>query len=269
MAKAKDSSVGIILIICAFCCVASIVSAVAVYFTNVACSWFDLGFGSECVESTDTGGESGTPGGGSPSPRTPSTGSPSPRTPSPRTPSTSSPSPRTPSTSSPSSDLDWVLDDLSTGYSPTPIIDSLPGSPPANVPIIGPAWGAPARADDCPDGTVCSMCTQQFGAQRQVWSDAAGNCVACTEDAHCPSQLVCDHHSCVASSSSAVSCPDTQVQIKCNDQPYTWKTAQVILSNGQCTTSGKICPNVLASCGQGISSLQQYTKSGLQCELTP
>jgi hypothetical protein len=81
--------------------------------------------------------------------------------------------------------------------------------------------------------------------------------------------LVCDHHSCVASSSSAVSCPDTQVQIKCNDQPYTWKTAQVILSNGQCTTSGKICPNVLASCGQGISSLQQYTKSGLQCELTP
>ena len=62
MAKAKDSSVGIILIICAFCCVASIVSAVAVYFTNVACSWFDLGFGSECVESTDSGAGSPAPG---------------------------------------------------------------------------------------------------------------------------------------------------------------------------------------------------------------
>ena len=83
--------VTIILIIVAFCCVMSIVSSVAVYFTNVACSWFDLGFGSDCAASPAAGG------GGSPS-----TGSPSPRTPSPRTPSTITPSPRTPSTITPS-----------------------------------------------------------------------------------------------------------------------------------------------------------------------
>jgi hypothetical protein len=83
--------------------------------------------------------------------------------------------------------------------------------------------------------------------------------------------MICGtNRECVTSSSSAVSCPDTQVHITCSEAPYsTTATAQIILSNGTCTTSGKICGNVLNSCGTGVSSGRQYTKSGGACTLTP
>ena len=226
---AKGSSIGIILIICAFCCVVSVVSAVAVYFTNVACSWFDLGFGSECVESTDTGGDSGlsgTPGGGSPSPRTPSTGSPSPRTPStitpsPRTISPGSPSPRSPITIVPSSPSPATL----PGIYCTDTVPVCAG----NQYLTGscdPYTGADTRAcTPCPPSSSCNGVTATPCSQLKcsVGEYINGSCSIFSDTRRCKS---CP---------SSYYCPDGVNAVPCSGDPVCSGGSQV---TGSCTATG-------------------------------
>ena len=101
---------------------------------------------------------------------------------------------------------------------------------------------------NCPVGE-CEYCLRNYGTSRRIWSGS--ECLSCLTDGDCNSPNKCVNNKC-----TYASCEDSTVTLTCDIGANL--SAPVQFVNGMCMTWGKICGNLLKSCGQGNVSALTY-----------
>jgi hypothetical protein len=106
---------------------------------------------------------------------------------------------------------------------------------------------------NCPVGE-CEYCLRNYGSSRRIWSGS--ECISCLTDGDCNSPNKCVNNIC-----TYASCTDSLVTLTCDIGASL--SAPVQFVDGMCMTWGKICGNLLRSCGQGNVSALTYRMTSI------